>query len=287
MDYELIDAGAGERLERWGSYVVRRPEVLAAGPRDSSERRWREADLVWRANPGERGSWEANTGLPERWVTGFAGLSFYVGPTGQKQMGLFPEQADNWWWIMRQVKKQSTPDRVLRVLNLFAYTGGATVAAACAGAQVCHVDASKRMVEWARHNIALSGHASRVRLIVDDVTKFVLREGRRGRDYDAVIMDPPSFGRGPGGRKWEIGTGLERLVAACAAILSEDPVFFLVSAHSTGLSPSWLKEVLSSGVQHRFGGSTSVHELRLETSLGRKVLHCGTACRWQTGTGAK
>jgi 23S rRNA (cytosine1962-C5)-methyltransferase len=233
-DYELIDTGNGEKLERWGEYILVRPDPQILWHPQKDAAFWNKADAHYRRSSKGGGKWEYKRELPPKWTISYNNLTFYVRPMDFKHTGLFPEQAVNWKWIIKKIKEASRP---VRVINLFAYTGAATVAAASAGAEVCHVDAAKGMVKWAGENLALSSLGDRpVRSITDDVIKFVKREKRRGRLYDAVIMDPPSYGRGPDGEVWKLEDALYGLVEECMNILSSDPLFFLVNSYTTGLA---------------------------------------------------
>ncbi len=279
-DYELIDTGNGERIERWGKYILRRPDPQVIWPFQQNPAAVKIDGYYHRSSSGG-GQWEFFKELPEKWVVRYGSFSFYVRPTGFKHTGLFPEQAANWNWIISKIQARSYP---VKVLNLFAYTGGATVAAAYAGAEVCHVDAAKSMVGWAKENAALSGVAERpVRYINDDVIKFVQREARRGRRYEGIIMDPPSFGRGPGGEVWKIETELFPLVQACTAILALQPLFFLINSYTTGLAPTVLKNILALTVGEKFGGIVSCDEIGLPVSASGIVLPCGASGRWEAG----
>ncbi|NLB41002.1 MAG: SAM-dependent methyltransferase, partial [Clostridiales bacterium] len=237
-DYEIIDMGNGEKLERWGDVILRRPEPQVIWPA-SDERLWEKAHAHFQRKDSSKGSWKYFQDLPEEWNISYKDLVFHVKPMGLKHTGLFPEQSVNWSWMIDKIRSRKEP---VKVLNLFAYTGGATVAAAYAGAEeVCHVDAAKGMVSWAKENIQLSGLENRkVRFIVDDVVKFVQREIRRGRKFDGIIMDPPSFGRGPNGEVWKIENELYELVDLCSQVLSSSPLFFLINSYTTGLSPTVL-----------------------------------------------
>jgi len=276
-DYELIDCGDGERLERWGKHILVRPDPQAIWKTPRTNRLWKNADAVYRRSSSGGGAWEQND-LPDSWTISYGALRFNIRPTNFKHTGLFPEQAANWDYIAGQIKNAG---REVSVLNLFAYTGGATLAAAAAGANVCHVDASKGMVSWGKDNAALSGLSDRpIRWIVDDCIKFIQREQRRGKRYDAVIMDPPSYGRGPGGEIWKLEDGIYELIDLCTGILSDDPIFFLVNSYTTGLAPSVLKYILSTLITPRFGGSTECAELGLPVTESGLALPCGSACRW-------
>lgn len=278
-DYELLDTGGGEKLERWGEYVLRRPDPQIIWPLNNENGLWEKADAHYHRSQSGGGSWEFKRRLPERWKVSYSGLSFYIEPTGFKHTGLFPEQAVNWKWIMERIRsRQGTP----RVLNLFAYTGGATVAAAFAGAEVCHVDAAKGMVSWAKENVALSGLADRtVRFITDDVLKFVQREKRRGSFYDGIIMDPPSYGRGPKGEIWKIEDALYGFIEECVGVMTEKPLFFLINSYTTGFSPSVLADILRLTMGKRFNGRVSCGEVGLPVKASGLVLPCGIYGRWE------
>ena len=277
VDYELLDCSCGERLERWGSHVLVRPDpqVIWRTPKDHPG--WNAADSIYERSQSGGGQWSLNS-LPDRWRVGYRELSFYVSLMNFKHTGLFPEQAVNWDYISEKIRSES---RKVSVLNLFAYTGGATLAAASAGADVCHVDAARGMVARARENAKLSGLEDKpIRWIVDDCAKFVEREIRRGRRYDALIMDPPSYGRGPSGEVWKLEDGLYDLVKLCTGVLCDEPLFVLINSYTTGLSPS----VLSYITQSLLGGSVESRELGLPVVSGGLSLPCGAACRWTPGT---
>jgi 23S rRNA (cytosine1962-C5)-methyltransferase len=278
-DYELLDTGNGDKLERWGRYILRRPDPQVIWPVANETGAWKTANAHYHRSQSGGGSWEYRDKLPERWTIKYGELSFYIELTGFKHTGLFPEQAVNWKWMIERIK---TRTKGVKVLNLFAYTGAATVAAAYAGAEVCHVDAAKGMVTRAKENITLSGLENRtVRFITDDVVKFVQREERRGRKYDAIIMDPPSYGRGPGGELWKIEDNLFSLVELCMRVLSDTPLFFLINSYTTGLSPTVLNNILDLTVKKRFGGKTSSDEVGLPVSSSGLILPCGAAGRWE------
>lgn len=278
-DYELIDTGGGEKLERWGTYTLRRPDPQAIWPVSGNEKAWAGVDAHYHRSSSGGGSWEFFKKLPAQWTIRYGALEFHVEPTGFKHTGLFPEQAVNWKWMGEKIRDAG---RKISVLNLFAYTGGATVAAAHAGASVCHVDASKGMVARAKENLALSGLADKpVRFIVDDVVKFVSREKRRGNAYDAVIMDPPSYGRGPNGELWKIEDELYGLILLCMDILTEKPLFFLVNSYTTGLSPTVIGNMLKLSMQRRFGGKVTADEVGLRSTATGLILPCGSAGRWE------
>lgn len=278
-DYELLDTGGGEKLERWGKYILRRPDPQAIWPVVGNEKMWASADAHYHRSSSGGGSWEYKRTIPEKWTIGYGKLSFYIEPTGFKHTGLFPEQAVNWKWMMNKIKSR---DVKVNVLNLFGYTGGATVAAAYAGAEVCHVDASKGMVTRAKENLVLSGlHSNPVRFITDDAVKFVGREKRREKYYDGIIMDPPSYGRGPNGELWKIEEELFGLIKLCMEILTPNPLFFLVNSYTTGLSPTVVKNMLALSVGRKFGGSLMADEVGLPVSATGLVLPCGASGRWE------
>lgn len=278
-DFELLDCSRGEKLERWGRYTVVRPDPQAIWDTPRSDRRWQRCDGRYTRSASGGGSWDRGS-LPASWQISYGELKFNVKPMSFKHTGLFPEQAANWDYIMRKIRSAGRP---VSVLNLFAYTGAATVAALAAGASVCHVDAAKGMVAWAKENAASSGVADRsVRWIVDDCAKFVEREIRRGRRYDAIIMDPPSYGRGPGGEVWKIEDNLWDFVSLTAGVLSDDPLFVIINSYTTGLSPSVLTYIAESIFTRRFGGRAESRELGLPVTATGLCLPCGAACRWET-----
>ncbi len=278
-EYELIDTGNGEKLERWGEIILVRPDPQILWPRQKDREAWDKADAHYHRSSKGGGSWKFRRDLPARWKISYDNLSFYVKPTDFKHTGLFPEQAVNWKWIIKKIKEASRP---VKVINLFAYTGGATVAAASAGAEVCHVDAAKGMVKWAKENLALSSLGEKpVRFIADDAIKFVRREKRRGRLYDAVIMDPPSYGRGPDGELWKLEDALYDLIAECMNILSPEPLFFLVNSYTTGFSPAVLENILKIQVLKKFGGGVEAGEIGLPVKASGLTLPCGIFARWE------
>ncbi len=279
-DYEVLDTGDGEKLERWKDIVLRRPDPQAIWPKQD-EKIWASADAVYHRSQRGGGEWEFKKKLPDRWTVTYRALKFYVRPTGFKHTGLFPEQAVNWDWMASLVEGAGRP---VKILNLFGYTGGATIACARAGAHVTHVDAAKGMVQWAGENRKLSGiDEARVRWIVEDAGKFVAREARRGNFYDGILMDPPSYGRGPGGEVWKLEDELYPLVAACAEILSERARFMLVNSYTTGLQPAVLSNMLGMAVKKARGGFVSADEIVLPVTAGG-VLPCGASGRWQGET---
>ncbi|HHV59256.1 MAG TPA: SAM-dependent methyltransferase [Clostridiaceae bacterium] len=273
-DYELIDTGGGEKLERWGNVVLRRPDPQVIWPIARETENWKKADARYIRSSSGGGHWEYKRELPGSWTIRYGKLRFIVHPTDFKHTGLFPEQAVNWKWIIENISKAN---RKVSVLNLFAYTGGATVAAASAGAQVCHVDAAKGMVSWAKENLKASGLEDKpVRLIVDDVLKFVLREQRRGHTYDGIIMDPPSYGRGPKGEVWKIEESLYGLIEECVKLLSPKPVFFLINSYTTGFSPYVLSNILKMALAKAgLYGNFDCGEVGIPVTSTGLVLPCG------------
>jgi 23S rRNA (cytosine1962-C5)-methyltransferase len=282
VDYELIDTGGGERLERWGHVILRRPDPQVIWPIADENKLWQSAAGTYHRNSSGGGHWEYRTKLPDRWSISYQNLQFYIRPTNFKHTGLFPEQAANWSWMMKLIR---SADRPVKVLNLFAYTGGATVAAAAAGAEVCHVDAAKGMVQWAKENIELSRLQDRtVRYITDDVIKFVQREQRRGNTYDGIIMDPPSYGRGPSGELWKLETHLYPFVELCTSILSKNPLFMLINSYTTGISPTVIENIVSMTVNQRHGGKITSGEIGLPITSSARLLPAGILCRWESET---
>lgn len=276
-EYELLDCGAGERLERWGKYLLVRPDPQAIWQREGSHPGWKRHDGRYQRSSTGGGAW-VKKDLPERWTLDYGALTFNIKPMNFKHTGLFPEQAANWDFARDLIQKAGRP---VSVLNLFAYTGGATVACAAAGASVCHVDAAKGMVQWARDNARLSGLEDRpIRWIVDDCAKFVEREIRRGRRYDAIIMDPPSYGRGPSGEVWKLEDSLYPFVELVSGVLSDHPLFVILNSYTTGLAPSVLTYILQSVVGGKFGGHTVSDELGLPVSASGLALPCGATGRW-------
>lgn len=279
-DYELIDASAGERLERWGKVILIRPDPQIIWDTGKENPMWKQASAVYHRSKTGGGYWEKLRKIPDIWTISYGNLRFKLKPMGFKHTGIFPEQAVNWDWAQEKIKSSS---RKLKVLNLFAYTGAATLASAAAGAEVCHVDASKGMVLWAKENAVESGLRDRpIRWLVDDCIKFVEREKRRGNKYDGIIMDPPSYGRGPGGEVWKLEEKLFSLVNLCTDILSEEAEFFILNSYTTGLSPSVMEFLLGVSIKEKFGGSLHSDEIGLPvTSKGGLVLPCGSTAIWQ------
>ncbi|MGI2293165.1 class I SAM-dependent methyltransferase [Paenibacillus sp. GXUN7292] len=278
-DYEVLDTGDGDKLERWGTYILRRPDPQIIWPIANETGLWKKADGHYFRSSSGGGNWKMNPSLPERWTISYEDLSFHIKPTNFKHTGLFPEQAVNWSWMMNKIRSANRP---IRVLNLFAYSGGATVAAAKAGAEVCHVDAAKGMVQWAKENAQLSGlESTPIRYITDDVFKFVQREQRRGRQYDAIIMDPPSYGRGPQGETWKLEDSLFPFLQTCTTILSDTPLFLLINSYTTGLSPSVLHNLLHMTMKAKYGGQINCGEIGLPITASGLHLPCGILGRWE------
>ena len=276
-EYEVLDASDGEKLERWGSHVLVRPDpqVIWSTPRKNPL--WRNYDARYARSTTGGGRWSSHR-LPERWQIHYGTLTFHIKPMNFKHTGLFPEQAVNWDFARQKIRSAGRP---INVLNLFAYTGAASVACAAAGASVCHVDAAKGMVAWAKDNARASGLEDKpIRWIVDDCAKFVEREIRRGRTYDAIIMDPPSYGRGPTGEVWKLEESLYPFVELCSRVLSENPLFVIINSYTTGLAPSVLTYILETVVSRKYGGHTQSDEIGLPVTETGLVLPCGATGRW-------
>ncbi len=281
-DYEVIDCSEGEKLERWGRYILLRPDPQVIWQTPKKHPDWKHINAHYHRSSKGGGNWEF-LDLPEQWTISYGNLKFNLKPFAFKHTGLFPEQAANWDWFGELIRKekQASPDRPIKVLNLFAYTGGATVAAAAAGAEVCHVDASKGMVTWAKENAVSSGLADApVRWLVDDCVKFVEREIRRGNHYDGIIMDPPSYGRGPKGEIWKLEEKIHPFIKLTANLLSDKPLFFLVNSYTTGLSPAVLQYMISTEIGSRFGGTVVAEDIGLPVTASGLVLPCGASGRW-------
>lgn len=275
QDFEVLDTGDGEKLERWGNFIVSRPDPQVIWPKARPEL-WKKAHAHYIRSEKGGGNWDFLQKMPEKWSIRYKHLTFCIRPTGFKHMGLFPEQAANWDKMAALIT--SRPGA--RVLNLFAYTGGATVACAAAGAKVTHVDAAKGMVQWAKENRELSGvDETSCRFIVEDALAFVRREIRRGNHYDGILMDPPSYGRGPTGEVWKLENELYGLVNTCSEVLSDDPLFFFINSYTTGFQPAVLSNLLEKCVKSRFGGCIDSRELCLPVTSGG-VLPCGATGRW-------
>ena len=277
-DYEVLDTSNGEKLERWGDYFLVRPDPQVLWDTPKKLRQWKKPNGHYHRSHKGGGQWEFFD-LPKTWDIQYKELKFHLQPFSFKHTGLFPEQAVNWDWFSEKIRKANRP---VKVLNLFAYTGGATLAAAAAGASVTHVDASKGMVNWAKENAQLSGLREKpIRWLVDDCVKFVEREIRRGNHYDGIIMDPPSYGRGPKGEIWKIEEKIYPFIELCTKILSDDPLFFLVNSYTTGLQPAVLTYMLETQVAAKFGGKVVSDEIGLPVSYNGLVLPCGASGRWE------
>lgn len=276
-DYEVIDCSKGEKLERWGDYILVRPDPQVIWDTPRKEKGWHKMNAHYHRSKKGGGEWEFFD-LPQQWSIHYRSLTFQLKPFSFKHTGLFPEQAANWDWFSELIKKAGRP---VKVLNLFAYTGGATIAAAAAGASVTHVDASKGMVTWTKENAASSGLADApIRWIVDDCVKFVEREIRRGNHYDAIIMDPPSYGRGPKGEIWKIEESIHPLVKLCAQLLVDRPLFFLINSYTTGLQPAVLSYLIGTELK-RFPGKVTADEIGLPVSSNGLTLPCGASGRFE------
>ncbi len=279
-DYEILDTSSGEKLERWGDYILVRPDPQVIWDTPHSHPGWKKKNAHYHRSSRGGGEWEFFD-LPQQWTISYKELTFNLKPFSFKHTGLFPEQAVNWDWFSKIIRGAVSEGRTVKVLNLFAYTGGATLAAAAAGAAVTHVDASKGMVGWAKENAAASGLREKpVRYLVDDCSKFIEREIRRGNRYDGIIMDPPSYGRGPKGEIWKLESSIYPFINQAAALLSDDPLFFLVNSYTTGLSASVLKYMLTLVLGKR-GGTITADEVGLPVGSGGLTLPCGASGRWE------
>jgi len=278
-DYELLDADSGERLERWGNVILIRPDPQVIWSGTKTDKRWKTADAIYHRSNSGGGYWENLKSVPDVWSIGYKGLTFRLKPMGFKHTGLFPEQAVNWDLARKLIEAEN---REVSVLNLFAYTGGATVACLKAGAAVTHVDASKGMVQWAKENAVASGVADRnVRWLVDDCMKFVKREIRRGKKYDAIIMDPPSYGRGPGGEVWKLEQQLGELLEETGKLLSDNALFFFLNSYTGGLSPTILNFMVKQYVAKNRGGEIFTDEIGLNITQKGISLPCGNTTVWK------
>lgn len=276
-DYEVLDTSSGEKLERWGDYVLVRPDPQVIWNTEKRHAGWKKRNGHYHRSSKGGGEWEFFD-LPKEWRIHYKDLTFHLKPFSFKHTGLFPEQAVNWDWFQDLIKNAG---RSVKILNLFAYTGGATVAAAKAGASVTHVDASKGMVTWAKENAVSSGlEKAPVRFLVDDCVKFVEREIRRGNQYDAIIMDPPSYGRGPKGEIWKMEESIFPFIELTAKLLSDDPLFFLINSYTTGLQPAVLSYMMNTVLVPKFGGRVEAGEIGLPVKSSRLVLPCGASGRW-------
>lgn len=278
-DYELLDASDGERLERWGDIILIRPDPQVVWRTPKMNPLWKRAHARYFRSGTGGGQWQRSRSLPDSWDIGYGELRFHLKPMGFKHTGLFPEQAVNWDFMQDMIRNAGRP---IKVLNLFGYTGAATLACAAAGAQVTHVDASKGMVAWGRDNAQASGLSDRpIRWLVDDCVKFVQREQRRGNTYDAVLMDPPSYGRGPGGEVWKLEDQIYSLLEQCAALLSGQPLFFIVNSYTAGLSPSVMHYILGALLANRIGGRVESDEIGLPVTETGLPLPCGATAIWR------
>ena len=279
-DYKIIDMADGQKLEKWGDVILSRPDPQIIWKDKSYPKRWKEINATYHRSSSGGGSWEFNKKMPKQWQIKYKNLTFNIKPMGFKHTGLFPEQAVNWDWMINKIENEKKHKKEIKVLNLFAYTGGATVACLSAGASVCHVDSSKGMVSWAKENVISSKLADRkVRYIIDDVVKFVQREIRRGNKYDAIIMDPPSYGRGAKGEVWQFENNIYDLVELCTQVLSDDPLFFLINSYTTGISAKVLENMLRLEIKKK--GTLSSGEIGLPMKNSEIVLPCGIYARWE------
>jgi len=278
-DYKIIDMANGQKLEKWGDYTLSRPDPQIVWKNKSYPEEWKKANAEYLRSKTGGGSWNYKKKLPTDWQIKYKDLTFNIKPMGFKHTGLFPEQAVNWDWMRNKIENAK---REIKVLNLFAYTGGATVACLAAGASVCHVDSSKGMVTWAKENVTSSGLAEKkVRYIVDDVQKFVNREIRRGNKYDAIIMDPPSYGRGANGEVWQFENNIYDLVELCTNVLSDNPLFFIINSYTTGISSSVLANILNLTVARKYKGKVDSGEIGLPMENSSLVLPAGIYGRWE------
>ena len=276
-DYEILDMSEGQKLERWKDVILARPDPQIIWKKKSFPEKWKNINATYQRSSSGGGSWKYNKKMPSSWQVKYKNLTFNIKPMRFKHTGLFPEQAVNWDWMINKIKSEK---REIKVLNLFAYTGGATCACLSAGASVCHVDSSKGMVSWAKENVASCGLANRpVRYIVDDVLKFVNREIRRNNKYDAIVMDPPSYGRGANGEVWKFEENINELVELCTKVLSDDPLFFLINSYTTGISSKVLENILNLNIKYK--GKLSNGEIGLPMTNSKLVLPCGIYGRWE------
>ena len=278
-DYEILDMANGEKLERWGNITLIRPDPQIIWKEKSFPEKWKNANAKYNRSNTGGGNWNFIKPLPKSWQIKYKDLTFNIKPMGFKHTGIFPEQAVNWDWMMNKIRNSN---REIKVLNLFAYTGGASVACLKAGASVCHVDSSKGMCEWAKENVASSGLRERpIRFLIDDVVKFVNREIRRGNKYDGIIMDPPSYGRGANGEVWKFEENIADLVKLCMKVLSDEPLFFLINSYTTGISSQVLENLLRINIPKKVGGKYSHGEVGLPMTNSKLILPCGIYGRWE------
>lgn len=277
-EYEILDMANGEKLERWGEYKLIRPDPQIIWKEKSFPEKWNKVNARYNRSKTGGGNWDFKTKLPAAWKVKYKNLTFNIKPMGFKHTGLFPEQAVNWDWMIDKIENAK---KTIKVLNLFAYTGGATVACLSAGASVCHVDSSKGMVSWAKENVVSSGlEKAQVRYIVDDVIKFVQREIRRGNKYDAIIMDPPSYGRGTSGEVWQFENNISDLVKLCTQVLSDTPLFFLINSYTTGISAEVLSNILKISLK-QYQGKITAGEIGLPMKNSNLILPCGIYGKWE------
>ena len=278
-DYEILDMANGEKLERWGNITLIRPDPQIIWKEKSFPEKWKNANAKYNRSNTGGGNWNFIKPLPKSWQIKYKDLTFNIKPMGFKHTGIFPEQAVNWDWMMNKIRNSN---REIKVLNLFAYTGGASVACLKAGASVCHVDSSKGMCEWAKENVTSSGLRERpIRFLIDDVVKFVNREIRRGNKYDGIIMDPPSYGRGANGEVWKFEENIADLVKLCMNVLSDKPLFFLINSYTTGISSQVLENLLRINISKKVGGKFRHGELGLPMTNSKLILPCGIYGRWE------
>ena len=281
-DYKILDMADGQKLERWGEVVLSRPDPQIIWKSKIFPSKWKEINAEYHRSKTGGGAWEFKKKMPKQWQVKYKKLIFNIKPMGFKHTGLFPEQAVNWDWMIEKIQKEKKNKKEVKVLNLFAYTGGATVACLSAGASVCHVDSSKGMTTWAKENVISSGLQDRpVRFIIDDVVKFVNREIRRGNKYDAIIMDPPSYGRGAKGEVWQFENNIYDLVELCSNVLSDDPLFFLINSYTTGISSQVLKNILNMVIDKKYRGEIDAGEIGLPMENSKLILPCGIYGRWE------
>ena len=281
-DYKILDMADGQKLERWGDVILSRPDPQIIWKSKSFPNKWKEINAEYHRSKTGGGAWEFKKKMPKQWQVKYKNLIFNIKPMGFKHTGLFPEQAVNWDWMIDKIKKEKKNKKEVKVLNLFAYTGGATVACLSAGASVCHVDSSKGMTTWAKENVISSGLQDRpVRFIIDDVVKFVNREIRRGNKYDAIIMDPPSYGRGAKGEVWQFENNIYDLVELCSKVLSDQPLFFLINSYTTGISSQVLKNILDIVISKKYKGEIDSGEIGLPMENSKLILPCGIYGRWE------
>ena len=278
-DYKILDMANRQKLERWGNVILSRPDPQIIWKDKSFPDKWKMVNATYNRSKSGGGSWEYNKQIPKNWQIKYKNLTFNIKPMGFKHTGIFPEQAVNWDWMMEKIAKSK---REIKVLNLFAYTGGATVACLASGASVCHVDSSKGMVSWAKENVVSSGlEDKKIRYIVDDVNKFVSREIRRNNKYDAIIMDPPSYGRGANGEVWQFENNIYDLVQLCTKVLSDNPLFFLINSYTTGISSTVLENILNLTVAKNHIGKITSGEIGLPMENSKLILPCGIYARWE------